>query len=110
MMVAVAIVALPLGWWRYRELVALSEVYRQRYGWYSGLAGLDLGEAEDWDQMAVEKKRSPAQHPAWTLEQMAVAGAGKRKMANYYRDLADKYDRAVARPWLPVAPDPPVPE
>jgi hypothetical protein len=110
LMVAVAIVSLPLGWWRYREMAALSERYRQKYGWYYGLATLDLGEAEEWDQMAVEKRKSAAQHPAWTLDQMAVASAGKRRMGNYYRDLASKYARAVARPWLPVAPDPPEPE
>jgi hypothetical protein len=110
MMIAAAVVALPLGWWRYREMTALADRYRQRYGWYTGLAALDLGEAEDWDRMAVEKRKDPAQHPAWTLDQMAAASAGKRKMGNYYRDLASKYARAVARPWLPVAPDPPEPE
>jgi hypothetical protein len=109
-MVAAVVVALPLGCWRYREMVALSEGYRQKYGWYSGLAGLDLGEAEDWDRMAVVKRKDRSQHPAWTLEQMAMAGAGKRNMASYYRDLASKYARAVARPWLPVDPDPPKPE
>ncbi len=110
MMVAAVAVALPLGWSRYREMAVLSECYRRNSGWYSGLAALDLGEAEDWDQMAVEKKKSPAKYPAWTLEQMAVASAGKRKMGNYHHDVASKYARAVARPWLPLDPDPPKPE
>jgi hypothetical protein len=41
-------------------------------------------------------------------------GLGPTAMADYksglyYRDLADKYQRASYRPWLPVLPDPPPP-
>jgi hypothetical protein len=33
-----------------------------------------------------------------------------RSLAAYYDRLVQKYERAAARPWLPVAPDPPVPK
>jgi hypothetical protein len=32
------------------------------------------------------------------------------RAATYYGDLRRKYERVAARPWLPVAPDPPEPE
>jgi hypothetical protein len=30
--------------------------------------------------------------------------------ADHHRRMSEKYDRAALLPWLPVAPDPPVPE
>jgi hypothetical protein len=33
-----------------------------------------------------------------------------RILAAYYDRLVQKYERAAARPWLPVEPDPPRPE
>jgi hypothetical protein len=33
-----------------------------------------------------------------------------RKRVEYFEGLADKYKRARKRPWLPVEPDPPIPE
>jgi hypothetical protein len=31
------------------------------------------------------------------------------ELVDYYDALREKYDQAAARPWLPVAPDPPAP-
>jgi hypothetical protein len=31
------------------------------------------------------------------------------RLYDYHRRLKEKYERAAARPWLPVAPDPPSP-
>ncbi len=41
-----------------------------------------------------------------------VEGHGKRRpeIAEHYRRMAEKYERAARYPWLPVAPDPPEPE
>jgi hypothetical protein len=36
--------------------------------------------------------------------------ARHRQLADYHREMSRKYQRAAARPWLPIAPDPPVPE
>jgi hypothetical protein len=33
-----------------------------------------------------------------------------RRMAEYHEQLARKYDQARLRPWIPVEPDPPMPE
>ena len=41
---------------------------------------------------------------------MDRAGKNTRAMAGYHARLAWKYRNAVARPWLHVAPDPPVPQ
>jgi hypothetical protein len=39
----------------------------------------------------------------------AADRARMSRMARYHADLASKYDRAVALPWLLVGPDPPPP-
>jgi hypothetical protein len=33
-----------------------------------------------------------------------------KEVANYHREMAEKYRFAATYPWLPVAPDPPEPE
>jgi hypothetical protein len=37
-------------------------------------------------------------------------GVRHRAVAEYHLELRDKYVQAAARPWLPVAPDPPEPK
>lgn len=36
--------------------------------------------------------------------------ARHQQLADYHRDMSRKYQRAATRPWLPISPDPPVPE
>src|SRR5262245_60435426 len=49
---------------------------------------------------------------AWPFETPARTPAdieGRRRRSAYRVGLRQKYDRAAAFPWLPVAPDPPLP-
>ena len=43
------------------------------------------------------------------LSRSACEAEGKSRLAAYYESLADKYHRAARWPFLPVAPDPPLP-
>jgi hypothetical protein len=36
--------------------------------------------------------------------------ARMRRIARYHAELTTKYERAAARPWLPIESDPPLPE
>jgi hypothetical protein len=44
------------------------------------------------------------------LEHLVRERITKLRGRNYHEALATKYERAAARPWFPVAPDPPAPQ
>jgi hypothetical protein len=48
--------------------------------------------------------------PEVTPESAALGAQRCRRRAAYEAGLSRKYDRAAARPWLLVAPDPPAPD
>ena len=114
LMVVVAIVALAFGGWgafvRYRAIVTLSDGYRRQAIYYSAFASLSEGEAFEFDAVAAAKKKPPDRYPGWTWEALANGGARERRLGNYYRTLAKKYEQAARYPWLPVDPDPPYPQ
>jgi hypothetical protein len=41
---------------------------------------------------------------------ITFSGGSGEKLAGYYEELKRKYERAAARPWLPIQPDAPLPE
>jgi hypothetical protein len=61
-----------------------------------------------WDQASTEGCTEIP--PDGTPEEYAWGAARCRRRAAYEAALSDKYQRAAARPWLPVADDPPAPE
>jgi hypothetical protein len=92
LMIAVAVVAVMIRAdemrRRWTTFSAKGAEYRQRAGFlWSKANALATISPDDLDQ------------PPRILE-----------LSEYYRDLAEKYERAAARPWLTVAPDPPEPE
>ena len=52
-----------------------------------------------WREMAVRDRGKPR----------SIAAKWGPQIAEYYAPLARKYRRAMWRPWMPVAPDPPAP-
>jgi hypothetical protein len=56
----------------------------------------------EWREMAVRDRGIPA-------SSRSVAAKWGPQIAEYYAPLAQKYRRAMWRPWIPVAPDPPAP-
>jgi hypothetical protein len=116
LMLAVAIVAIAFGGWgawvRYRAIVTLSEGYQKRATYFSAFASFSDREALEYEVVAAEKKKTPDPYPGMTLERLARGGASERKVGDYYRALAKKYQQAARAPWIPIEPDPPfaVPE
>jgi hypothetical protein len=55
-----------------------------------------------WREMAVRDRGIPTRT-------RSVAVKWGPQIAEFYAPLAQKYRRAMWRPWMPVAPDPPVP-
>jgi hypothetical protein len=50
------------------------------------------------------------QHARWTTPAEDRMGEEHFRLMDYYDELKAKYERAAARPWLPVAPDRPAPQ
>lgn len=92
---AVAIAALASWGWRLASLVG---TYRARAGHFANLA-------RDFDRAAGLHAPPGARSPA--DRDGAAARAKFARAAERCRGLAGKYQRAQARPWLSVAPDPP---
>ena len=88
LLVAVAVVAVVLGFvcWK-REMERRAYVY-QRRAFYHLVRGFDG--VRDW----IRARRSPEVH----------------RRVVYHDALAKKWHRAWRYPWLPVEPDPPEPE
>jgi hypothetical protein len=55
-----------------------------------------------WREMAVRDRGIPTR-------KRSIAVKWGPQIAEFYAPLAQKYRRAMWRPWMPVAPDPPVP-
>jgi hypothetical protein len=98
-MILVAIAASLMGWalhcWRSEGYARLAERYRAE----------EEGHAE-----TAELIRKEQTMPRLSREQTLIGVAFHRRQASYYRRLRDKYEAAAARPWRPVAPDPPPPD
>jgi hypothetical protein len=91
-MVVVAVVAL-LVWGAMMGLRSY-DYYRlaRIYGTYE----------RQWREMATRDRGIPTRT-------RCIAAIWGRQIAEYYAPLARKYRRAMWRPWMPVAPDPPAP-
>lgn len=91
LMLAVAVAAVVLTtvqWWRRRASYAERAEYHRRWS---------------------ESKHSFTPD-GMSEEQMRRAFAEMAAENRFHRDLARKYEHAARYPWLPVAPDPPLPE
>ena len=56
-----------------------------------------------WLEMAERDRADPSRAPR------SIAAKWGPQFAAFYAPLAEKYRRAMWRPWKPVAPDPPAP-
>jgi hypothetical protein len=93
LMAVVAVLAVLLGAGaEVVRLARLAEDYRQRAKYFVA--------AEDVRNLTV------------AAERMVDPGAARKpdRIAAHYAQLRRRYERAAARPWLPVAPDPPEPK
>jgi hypothetical protein len=113
-MIVVAITAFALGGWgtwrRYLVMEALSKQYRDRASEYFWPIAFDLGDANDVERMVVEKRGNPDLWPGYSLNQLEDLANSYRKRLDYKKAMANKYENAALRPWLPVEPDPPEPD
>jgi hypothetical protein len=91
-MVAVGVVAL---------LVWGAMMGSRSYDYYR-LARYYGDQERGWREIAARDRGNPARA-------RSVGVIWGRKIAEYYAPLARKYRRAMWRPWMPVAPDPPAP-
>jgi hypothetical protein len=89
LLIAVAILATLLG---------VGVKLRRDAAQYDRLSRRHSGEAGAWELRLAGRVVGPSQ---------ARAILGR---AHWHDAMAEKYRRAAARPWLPVAPDPPPPE
>ena len=85
-----------------------SEDFRELAQYHASEEGLFLVRAGLWDRGSSEGCTEIP--PDATAEEYAQGARRCRRRAAYQAALSRKYERAAARPWLPVAPDPPVPE
>jgi hypothetical protein len=104
LIVAVALVALLLGAAR---LWALRQLYLERAAGHAGFRALVLRSPQDiqyWESRWTDRRAGrPARYP-WPAGPPFVPA-----IARYHDDMKVKYERAAARPWLPVGSDPPEP-
>ena len=56
-----------------------------------------------WREMAIRDRGIPSR------ARSSIAAKWGPDIAEFYAPLAEKYRRAMWRPWMPVAPDPPAP-
>jgi hypothetical protein len=91
-MLAVAIVA----------LLVYGAIMTSRSYVYARLAEEYGRQERAWRENAVRDRANPA-------SARSVAAVWGLEVADYYAPLAQKYRRAMWRPWAPVAPDPPAP-
>jgi hypothetical protein len=88
----------------------------------SGLSQIEE-QKESWNFFLVEGGRYPHIPPPTADEvrrmneeldqvtaKLDAIFARHRRLADYHREMSRKYQRAAARPWLPISADPPVPE
>jgi hypothetical protein len=61
------------------------------------------------DQVRMPQFRESAKNAASVAEYHRRLADRRRHEADHYARLRGKYERAAARPWLPVGPDPPEP-
>jgi hypothetical protein len=111
MTLAVAVLALILGGLR---IVWLRDRYRRAAASYAATENLQRGflrfaegdaEAEEDLAIAFGYKISGEDK-----EQQATEIRVMRRKADYLEMMRRKYERAAARPWMPVDPDPPLAE
>lgn len=79
--------------------------------WMVGVAIVAVGiQASRWtDNMRRRSLYYTALADRWEMP-TCPKEAGASRLCDYYDGLEKKYRRAARYPWLPVAPDPPVPE
>jgi hypothetical protein len=113
-MIVVASVALLMGGLR---LLWLRSAYRKAalaHAAYENLARTlqrmveNEGKDERELEIAFGMKVEPEPEPVKATR--AADARVNRKTAEYHAALRQKYERAAARPWAPIAPDPPPPE
>jgi hypothetical protein len=85
-----------------------AEGFRERAQFHASEEVLFRNHAQLWDQAVSEGCTDVP--PEATPEQYAWGAARCRRRAAYEAALGEKYRRAAARPWLPVAADPPAPD
>jgi hypothetical protein len=98
LLVAVAVAALSLSG---LHLQRLSRAYQRRADQYSneGFRWCEYGSAE----LEAQQRMSPQQFEAYI-------GRRFQEILRWRARMEAKYRRAARYPWLPVAPDPPLPE
>jgi hypothetical protein len=82
--------------------------FRERALYHASEAGLFQSHARLWDQGVSEGCTEIP--PDATPEEYARGAARCRRWAAHEAALSARYQRAAARPWLPVAADPPTPD
>jgi hypothetical protein len=85
-----------------------AEGFREQALYHASEAGLFQNHARLWDQAVSEGCTEIP--PDATPEEYARGAARCRRRAAYEAALSEKYQHAAARPWLPVAADPPTPD
>ena len=118
LMLAVAILALLLGGIEAVKLNRLAGAYRKRAAYYAGAETQARKAVQFWTANAARcRSRSETAHNfAGRLAFRGTAALSEKDardctiLAEHNARLRHKWERAAARPWLPVAPDPPPPE
>jgi hypothetical protein len=85
-----------------------AEAFHERALYHASEEGLFRNHARLWDQAVTEGCTEIP--PDGTPAEYAWGAARCRRRADYEAALSAKYQHAAARPWLPVAADPPVPD
>ena len=101
LLIAVAVMGVALGAWgriegRRARMLGLAEEHRSR------IVGLSID--RDYARLGVSLCDITTGYP------LRPVTPGERRRDRWHFRLYLKYQDAAARPWLPVAPDPPPPE
>jgi hypothetical protein len=111
LMIVVGLAGLGLGAEAYRRhLVSASARYHATAGMYRLAATM-----QDTSVVLANSERKLAEaipditpNPEVMMDEKSIARCCR--LAAHSREMAAKYDHAARYPWLPVEPDPPVPE
>jgi len=98
-MIAVAIIAVPLGFWS-------RAMFSRRQSYLSDAAYHARREGEERHNLEVFERNRRARAAATSDPSMAKMEQASRLRVAYHVVLKNKYQKAAAHPWVSIPPDP----
>jgi hypothetical protein len=105
LMTALGVVALLLTVWRFH---CLSRIYHEKVEWFDKNAGHSRRLSSEYAERAKREREIWPDRSSVTNSYLSQSERHRRR-SEYFAASSRRYARAAARPWVPLAPDPPAP-